>query len=79
MQSITKVNIIICSPFSSSFVYTEPQLHLICTGIGSYVGYCAHRYEEGAEERTQLLLAKYRHAPREWVEMVKVDSDRGKH
>jgi hypothetical protein len=52
-------------------------MHLILTGIGFYVGYCAHRYEEGSEERTQLLLAKYRHAPREWVEMVKVDSDQG--
>ena len=52
-------------------------MHLILTGIGFYVGYCAHRYEEGSEERTQLLLAKYRHAPREWVEMVKVDTDQG--
>lgn len=53
-------------------------MHLILTGVGFYVGYCAHRYEEGSEERTQLLLAKYRHAPREWVEMVKGNSDQGK-
>ena len=59
-------------------MYTEPQMHILFTGIGFYLGYLAHRYEEGSEERTQLLLSKYRHAPREWVEMVKADGDQGK-
>ncbi len=48
---------------------TEPQLHLVCTGVGFYLGYLAHNYEEGSEERTQKLLSRYRHAPREWVEV----------
>ena len=48
-------------------------MHLFFTGIGFYVGYLAHRYEENSEERTKLLLAKYRHAPREWAKMVKQD------
>ena len=48
-------------------------MHLLFTGVGFYVGYLAHRYEEGSEERTQLLLSKYRHAPREWAAMVKDD------
>ena len=54
-------------------IHTEPQMHLFFTGIGFYLGYLAHRYEEGSEERTERLLAKYRHAPRAWVEMVKQD------
>ena len=49
---------------------TEPQLHIICTAVGFYVGYLAHSYEENSEERTQLLLEKYRHAPREWVQVT---------
>lgn len=48
-------------------------MHLFFTGVGFYLGYLAHRYEERSEERTQLLLAKYRHAPRQWAEMVKQD------
>lgn len=63
----------------SSAIYSlphtlEPQLHLILTGVGCYLGYLAHRYEEGSEQRTQMLLARYRHAPREWAEQVNQDS-----
>lgn len=44
-------------------------MHIFLTGTACYLGYLAHRYEEGSEERTQKLLARYRHAPREWVEV----------
>ena len=55
----------------------EPQMHLILTSVGCYLGYLAHRYEEGSEERTQMLLARYRHAPREWAEQVHQDNTQG--
>ena len=61
-----------CSSLSVP-VYVEPQMHLFFTGVGFYVGYLAHRYEEGSEERTQMLLSRYRHAQREWVEKIKDD------
>ena len=43
--------------------YTEPMLHVVCTAVGFYVGYLAHRYEENSEERVQKLLEKHRHVP----------------
>ena len=49
---------------------TEPGLHVACTSVGFVVGYLAHSYEERSEERTERLLEKYKHAPREWVEMT---------
>ncbi|XP_064405499.1 uncharacterized protein LOC135350580 [Halichondria panicea] len=51
----------------------KPQLHLVCTGVGFFLGYLAHNYEEGSEKRTQKLLSRYRHAPREWVEVSSDD------
>ena len=37
----------------------EPQLHVICTSIGCYLGYLAHRYEETSEERVERLLERH--------------------
>lgn len=48
----------------------KPGLHVACTSVGFVVGYLAHSYEERSEERTERLLEKYKHAPREWVEMT---------
>lgn len=63
-------------PLPLTYAHAEPQMHLFFTGVGFYLGYLAHRYEENSEERTKLLLAKYRHAPREWAEMVKPNEGR---
>lgn len=35
---------------------------MICTSIGCYLGYLAHRYEETSEERVARLLERH-HAP----------------
>ena len=34
-------------------IMRKPMLHVVCTGIGCYIGYTVHRYEETAEERTE--------------------------
>ena len=55
---------------------SEPQLHLICTGVGCYLGYLAHHYEENSEERVRLLMEKHRHAPAQWANIVKQPKSR---
>lgn len=55
--------------------YIEPILHVSCTTVGFALGYLIHRYEETAEERTERLLARYQHAPREWAEQIKKDDE----
>ena len=52
-------------------LYIEPLLHVTSTAIGFWIGYKMHIYEETAEERTEKLLAKYKHAPRQWVAQLK--------
>lgn len=59
-------------------VHTEPQMHLVCTGVACYLGYLAHRYEETSEERVHNLLKKYKHAPRQWAELPKRDQESGR-
>ena len=60
----------------NSLSMLEPILHISCTTVGFGLGYLVHRYEETAEERTEKLLARYRHAPREWAEMIKKEGER---
>ena len=52
-------------------------MHLICTSIGFGLGYLAHRYEENSEKQVQMMLKKYKHAPRQWAELVKLDQEAG--
>lgn len=53
----------------SLYNYIGPFMLLNSTAVGFTIGYFMHQYEETAEERTQLLLTKYAHAPKEWVEV----------
>ena len=55
--------------------YLEPMLHVVCTGIGCYIGYTVHRYEETAEERTERMLALYKHAPKLWAAQLTRDEN----
>ncbi len=56
-----------CHLYIFIYIYAEPILHVICTSVGCYIGYQVHMYEERAEERTEMLLKKYRHAPKLWA------------
>ena len=52
-------------------------MHLICMSIGFGLGYLAHRYEENSEKQVQMMLKKYKHAPRQWAELVKSVQEAG--
>ena len=46
-------------------------MHLVCTSVGATLGYMAHKYEEGSEERIERLLEKHDQAPTQWASFVK--------
>ena len=51
------------------------MLHVVSTGVGCYIGYKVHMYEENSEERTRILLERYKHAPKLWAAQLPRDDD----
>ncbi|KAK3741578.1 hypothetical protein QZH41_012515 [Actinostola sp. cb2023] len=44
-------------------MWRAPSLHVICTGVGLYLGYLGHRFEETSEDRYKEMIKKHKNAP----------------